>query len=413
MPAGAQPAASASSPASAGLPFDSASSPSSAARAGTGAVLVGSPSPAAAGALAGAPQANATSPSPAPAGFMPADNERAFEAIDQRPLSDADYEACVADWVTELAAFDPEAVRFIPGWSLIVALDVDGTIMTPDGQVSPRMRAAITGLSQAGAHVIISTGRGIQAAVPVALEVGLTRGWVVCANGAVTLCMDEQLPGGWEIVEALTFDPAPAIDTLAAAFPEGIIAVEDTGAGFRTSALFPEGEIIEEQVVVSLQDLRSQPVTRVVLRAPGMPLEEFTEAVAATGLHSVEYAIGWTAWLDIAPEGVTKASALEAMTKRLKTSASHVIAVGDGANDIDMLRWAGLGVAMGSAPQHVVEAADARTRNVWQDGCAALLDAVLARVPGDVSAVPDGAPAMPASPVAPTDRTSITTERSS
>lgn len=375
--AAAQLAASASSPASAGLPFDSAASLS---------VSAGLPSNS--------------------AGLLSDDGERAFRSVDQRPLSDREYEASVAEWVAELTARDPivelssrevgapasdssasgvpglEAPRFIPGPGLIVALDVDGTIMTPDGQVSVRMRAAITGLSQAGAHVIISTGRGIQAAVPVALEVGLTRGWVVCANGAVTLRMDEQLPGGWEIVEAITFDPAPAIDTLTAAFPEGIIAVEDTGTGFRTTRLFPEGEIIEDQLVVSVEDLHSRPVTRVVLRAPGMPLEEFTEAVAATGLHSVEYAIGWTAWLDIAPEGVTKASALEAMTLRLGTSAERVIAVGDGANDIDMLRWAGLGVAMGSAPQHVVEAADARTRNVWQDGCAALLDAVRARVPG-------------------------------
>jgi len=57
----------------------------------------------------------------------------------------------------------------------------------------------------------------------------------------------------------------------------------------------------------------------------------------------------------------------------------HTIAVGDGANDIEMLRWAGIGAAMGSAPQSVKDSSDIVTEPVWHDGCAALLDAVVER----------------------------------
>ena len=89
--------------------------------------------------------------------------------------------------------------------------------------------------------------------------------------------------------------------------------------------------------------------------------------------------MGWTAWLDVAPEGVTKASALEALTARLGLDASHVLAVGDGSNDVEMLQWAGTGVAMGSAPQWVRERADMVTEPVWREGCAAVLDALVER----------------------------------
>jgi len=141
----------------------------------------------------------------------------------------------------------------------------------------------------------------------------------VCPRGALPLRLDPDVPGGYEVVDSRTFDPRTAIETLHAAVPDGIIAVEDPGIGFKVSRLFPDGELIEDQQVVTFDELVSQPVTRVVLRAPGMSVERFSEIVADSGLHSVEYAIGWTAWLDVAPEGVTKASALEALIARLGT----------------------------------------------------------------------------------------------
>ena len=162
--------------------------------------------------------------------------------------------------------------------------------------------------------------------------------------------------------------------------PDGILAVEDPGVGFKVSRLFPDGELIEDQRVVTFDELVSQPVTRVVLRAPGMPVDRFSQIVADSGLHSVEYAIGWTAWLDVAPEGVTKASALEALIARLGTDSAHVLAVGDGSNDVEMIEWAGAGVVMGSAPQWVRDRGDILTEPVWRDGCAAVLDALIERV---------------------------------
>ena len=277
------------------------------------------------------------------------------------------------------AAGPPTAVGLLPDERLLVALDVDGTILDINGRVSERMMASLARLRTYGVQIVISTGRGIQAALPVAYHVGLTDGWMICANGAVTLRMDPAAPGGYEIADAVTFDPADAIAALTRAVPDGIVAVEVLGDGFKVSRPFPDGELIEAQRVVSLEEMSAQPVTRVVLRAPGMDVGEFSALVAGCGLHSVEYAIGWTAWLDVAPEGVTKASALQSLAARLGTGASRTIAVGDGTNDVEMLRWAGIGAAMGSAPESVKESSDIVTGPVWHDGCAALLDAVVER----------------------------------
>lgn len=89
------------------------------------------------------------------------------------------------------------------------------------------------------------------------------------------------------------------------------------------------------------------------------------------------YSVGWTAWLDIAAEGVTKASALEALRRKLGTDPANTVAVGDGRNDIEMLTWAARGVAMGQAADEVIAAADEVTASVLDDGAALVLRGLL------------------------------------
>lgn len=264
--------------------------------------------------------------------------------------------------------------------STLLALDIDGTILDINGEVPPRTRAAVVAAAQAGVQVVLATGRGIEAALPVADFLGLTRGWMVCANGALTVRLDPKLkgtpslPGGYEITNSVTFDPTTAIGRLHQVLPEAIFAVEMPGRGFLTSADFPPGELIENTTTVSLEQLSSQPVSRVIVRAPGMALADFEVAVRSAGLHAVEYAIGWTAWLDVNAAGVSKASALDALVSGL--GVKHTVAMGDGANDLEMLRWADLSVAMGSAPARVKNATSVVTKPVWHEGAAIVLAAL-------------------------------------
>ncbi|KGN37157.1 HAD family hydrolase [Knoellia subterranea] len=259
----------------------------------------------------------------------------------------------------------------------LVALDVDGTTINHAGVMSPAVREAVRAVADAGHHVTIATGRAIVATLPILQQLDLTHGYAVCSNGAVTLRLDPGLPEGYEVIEAVTFDPAPALNLLRAEWPDAVVAVEELGVGFKLSAPFPDGELEGELRVVPWEELTAHPVTRVTFRDPTGTAEDFMALSERIGLHGVNYSVGFTAWLDINPEGVSKGSALELVRRQLGVEPAHTVAVGDQRNDLEMLHWAARGVAMGNAPDEVKAVADETTLDVDDDGLVPVLQSLL------------------------------------
>ena len=270
---------------------------------------------------------------------------------------------------------------------LLIALDVDGTILHHDGHLSPRVAAAVGALRDAGAHIVIATGRSVVATMPIIEELGLVRegAFAVCSNGAITVALGEQYAEGYEILEAVTFDPRPAVELLRRARPDALVAVEEVGVGFKLSAPFPEGELQGDLRIVDHEELVARPATRVTFRDPNGSAESFSELVDRIGLHGVNYAVGFTAWLDLAPEGVSKGSALEQVRRKLGIEPSDTVAAGDQRNDLEMLHWAARGVAMGQAPPEVIAVADESTASVDEDGLAILLEEITANLAAGVA----------------------------
>lgn len=256
----------------------------------------------------------------------------------------------------------------------LIALDVDGTIITHGGHLDARVHAAITACVSNGHHVVIATGRSVVATMPVLARLGIGHGYAVCSNGAVTLRIDPRRPKGYKILEKVTFDPRPALTLLRDELPEALVAVEDLGRGFMVSSPFPDGELMGDQRVVPWDALIAKRATRVTLRMPDAEPEAFMAHIERIGLHEVSYAVGWTAWLDINPEGVSKGSALEQLRRRLQVEPCDTVAVGDQRNDIEMLQWAARGVAMGNAPEEVQAIADEVTGTVEEAGLATVLE---------------------------------------
>jgi HAD superfamily hydrolase (TIGR01484 family) len=257
----------------------------------------------------------------------------------------------------------------------LLALDLDGTTLNHLGELSPRVAEAVRALPD-DVLVVVATGRSIIATTPVLKDLDLRHGFAVCSNGAVTLQLDPEMPDGYAIVDTVTFDPRGVLEKMRVALPDALIAVEELGVGFKVSKHFPEGELMGESREVSWEELVEHPVTRVTLRQPEASAEEFMELVERAGLHGVSYAVGWSAWLDINPEGVSKASALELVRRRLHVEPIHTVAVGDQRNDVEMLHWAAWGVAMGNAPAEVQAVADEVTGHVDEDGLVPILEAV-------------------------------------
>jgi 5-amino-6-(5-phospho-D-ribitylamino)uracil phosphatase len=244
----------------------------------------------------------------------------------------------------------------------LVALDIDGTVVDHDGALPEAVRKAVGRVLDADVPVVLATGRSWHGTQPVFDELGLPPGPSVASNGAVVVSYPPQ-----EIRKAVTFDPREVIKKVVQFAPGTLIAVEEIGRGYRLNGHFPGGDLTGEMIIESIEQLSARPVTRIILRDPDRSDEDFTSLARHLGLHGVTYFVGWSAWLDIAPLGVNKASGLQDVADDLGVDPTDVLAFGDGRNDIEMLRWAGRGVAIGDAPEDVQQAADVVT-DTFVDG---------------------------------------------
>jgi HAD superfamily hydrolase (TIGR01484 family) len=247
----------------------------------------------------------------------------------------------------------------------LVALDIDGTLVDYTEAASARVRTAVQAVVEAGVPVVLATGRSVFGVNPIIDTFGLRDGFAVASNGAVTFSYHPV-----EVLSTVTFDARAAVEAVLAAVPDALVAVEVVGDGYRVNRHFPEGEITGRMWVESVDRLVSEPVTRVIIRDPQSSAADFLELAESLGLRETNYFVGYTAWLDLAPEGVSKASALQIVAERLGVAQQDVLAIGDGRNDSEMLSWAGRGVAMGQAPPEVKAVADAVTGALDADGAA-------------------------------------------
>jgi Cof subfamily protein (haloacid dehalogenase superfamily) len=259
----------------------------------------------------------------------------------------------------------------------LIGLDIDGTLVHDDGYLSPEVVKEVQRVKNLGHEVIIATGRAAANAVPVVRDLGIDQGFLVSSNGAVTVELDDEHPKGFKMREIVTFDPAEVLTQLIDHLPEAHFAVEDADGSYRFHRPFPTYSLGDQNFETPLEELMHHQVSRVVVLSPKHDVEEFLGLVSKIGLASVTYAIGYTAWLDISPKGVSKASALEKQRERLGISPHQVLVMGDGRNDIDMFQWAkaggGLAFAMGQAPEEVQLAATDVAPSVSDNGVARVL----------------------------------------
>ena len=252
----------------------------------------------------------------------------------------------------------------------LIALDIDDTLTLHLGEMKPRVIDAIAAVRAQGVEVVLATGRSFSTTTPVARDAGID-GYVVCSNGAILGDVSRD-----EIIEAVTFDAGPVIERLNELVPGAVFAVEDVHGVFYTTHMFSTGPLglrIEE---VSFEDLANEPVVRLVMRSNRHTEEAFGEAAAQLGFHQVVYGVADVAWMDVGPHDVTKASMLQQVCSRKGMRADRVVAIGDNWNDVPMLEWAGLGVAMGQAVPEIQSKADLITLDEPGDGVAIVLEAI-------------------------------------
>jgi Cof subfamily protein (haloacid dehalogenase superfamily) len=257
----------------------------------------------------------------------------------------------------------------------LVACDLDGTLLGYDGRISRPVRKAVERALDAGIWVIAVTGRPWQWTLDIARDHRLLPVAVV-SNGAAILEVEsgEVRPTG--LADGTVVGLMERIRARVPGVTFAVDGVQRMGheAGFHDDTYFGGREVH----IGDLTELVASDVIKLICRVEGMPAIELAALLDADVTDGVAVPYhGAGEWVELLPEGVSKASGLAAVCERLGVAREDVVAVGDSWNDIPMIEWAGCGVAMGDAAPHVVAVADRVVPGVGDDGVAVLLDDVL------------------------------------
>lgn len=259
---------------------------------------------------------------------------------------------------------------------LLIVLDIDGTVILEDESLSPGVVEAVEHAHRAGHEIMIATGRSWEGTRGILRVLNIAPEYVVCSNGAVVLKRLEGDEVRYEREHVETFDPTEVLTLLREHLPDARYLVE-LPDGQRLYTEYLEDWNLVHAKRVPFEELDHQRVCRIVVVAPEQGEQDFVDLVSRIGLNQVSYAVGWTAWLDIAPQGVDKSTGLELVRAELGIDPAHVLVIGDGRNDVGMFRWAlengGRAVAMEQGPQEVRDAAGETTTSVQAGGVAAVL----------------------------------------
>lgn len=266
----------------------------------------------------------------------------------------------------------------------LVASDVDGTLLNSQDRVTPRVRDVIVRAVNAGTEVALATGRPHRWIFPV-LDQLTVRPVCVTSNGAVLYDSATD-----RVLRSHVLDPETMGQVLESAqeafFDVGGVAVGCERVG--QSAFDPEEEMFvispgflqtwEEQGfgVLPEHEVISQPAAKMILRHEGLTAPEMFERIFPfidPLLAHITYSMN-DGLLEVAAPGVTKALGVSTLAELHGVDQSEVLCLGDMPNDIEMLQWAGLGVAMGNARDSVKDAADFVTATNNEEGLAQVLE---------------------------------------
>ncbi len=130
---------------------------------------------------------------------------------------------------------------------------------------------------------------------------------------------------------------------------------------------------------VPLDQVLDAPSLKFVIRHPELAPSVLFDALTSLGLTGFEATLSGAPFVEVMAEGVTKATGLARLCAHLGVDRADVMAFGDALNDVEMLRWAGHGVAMAGADAVVQDAADEIGASNDDDGVARVVERVLAR----------------------------------
>jgi len=268
----------------------------------------------------------------------------------------------------------------VPAKPALIACDVDGTLFDDDEKVTPQTRHVVRAAVDSGAQFVLATGRPPRWIRPVVEQLGFAP-MAVCANGAVVYD-----PATDRVISARTL-PVDLLAQLAEiamrVIPGAGLAVERIGTRAHDSATpqfvsspgYEHAWLNPDNTEVSFEDLLSAPAIKLLIRKSGAASADMTAELAkhVGSEGDLTYSTN-NGLVEIVPRGISKATGVAEVARPLGIADADIVAFGDMPNDVPMLRWAGLGVAMGNAHPDALAAANEVTAPNSEDGVARVLE---------------------------------------
>lgn len=264
----------------------------------------------------------------------------------------------------------------------VLATDLDGTLTNNQKELTERTKTAIRRAQEAGMHVVLASGRPYAGCWYVAekLELEQTGGYILAFNGGqIVDCKTK------EVLYSKNIDKSFLPEIFEAAHKFGVVAL--TYEGDVIVSEVPDDVYVQKECFInkigvkqvdSLAEYVTWPVPKCMIVADHeklLPVKAYLDEKFGDQL-SIYFSEPF--FLEIMADGVNKAQSMEALVKLLGTDREHVIGCGDGMNDISLIEFAGLGVAMANACDAVKAAANYQAASNEEDGVAQMLEEILA-----------------------------------
>lgn len=264
----------------------------------------------------------------------------------------------------------------------LLVLDVDGTLLNDEREISKRTLAALLKVQQMGVRIVLASGRPTYGLMPLAktLELGNYGGFVLSYNG----CQIIKAQNG-EILFERRINPEmlPYLEKKARKNGFAIFTYHDDT--LITDS--PDNEYIKNEALLNnLKIIKEDEFSTAIDFAPCKCMLVSDKEKALIGLEQHwEKRLAGTLdafrsepyFLEVVPCGVNKANTLGALLEHLGVTREEVIAVGDGVCDVTMLQLAGMGVAMGHSQDSVKVCADYVTASNEEDGVALAVEKLI------------------------------------
>ncbi len=264
----------------------------------------------------------------------------------------------------------------------LVAIDMDGTLLNSNNEVSERTKIALQMANDKGVNVVLATGRILKSALQFRRDLNINNPIVAC-NGAIIINEDEEIiykrPLDRSIIENILdlgkqnniyYHFYDEYSLYSNNFVEEVISFYNNTAAKLNGSDLVINIFKEKEEILTRNDLNI--LKFIFIDNDLKKLIDVRKQLDDMGVLSVSSS--WDNNIEVMGKGVSKGEALTYLCKQLNIDHTQVISIGDNENDLSMLDFAGLGVAMGNSKDDIKKASDYITSTNDDEGVAKVIE---------------------------------------